>query len=568
MTYDILIKNGLIVDGSGGPSYRGDVGVKDGKIVEIGKLSGPATRTIDAGGQVVAPGFIDNHCHYDAQVTWDPLCSFSCDHGATTVIFGNCSLSLAPVKKDRKQQRRLNEFLSYVEAIPMGVLDTLEFTWETFPQYLDEMDRNLGVNIGNLIGHTAVRHYVMGEDCQKRTATDDEIRQMQGLVRDGMEAGALGLSVSRNQGHFDPQGVHIPAIWADEKEIFALGDVLKEMGTGLIQSGGGNGAEMKDALMSRLSEATGRTVVYNNLGQTMRRPGQWQKQMEQVNATTAKGIRAFPMCTPNRITDYFRMRNTQTFRGMAVWHPICLSSPEDQLKSYADPEVRKKLHDEAIEFKNGPAIGICSTWWDYMVVQTTVLEKNKWMEGKTLGAVAKAQGKSIIDCLCDLTVEENLDTEWLHGENNVDDDAVAKILTYPNAVIGLSDGGAHVQFQSGFGFSTRLLSEWVREKKVMSLEQAVRRLTFESASIFGLYDRGLLRPGMVADIVIFDPDTVKPLPLEVLHDFPTGAKRIKEPAQGVHMTIVNGQVLMEDGKHSGNLPGRVLRNSYYKAQHA
>jgi N-acyl-D-aspartate/D-glutamate deacylase len=568
MTYDLLIKNGRIVDGSGGPAYRGDVGIKDGKIVEIGKLSGPAARTVDAAGQVVAPGFIDNHCHYDAQVTWDPLCSFSCDHGATSVIFGNCSLSLAPVKKDRKQQRRLNEFLSYVEAIPMEVLDTLEFTWETFPEYLDEMDKHLGVNIGNLIGHTAVRHYVMGEDCQKRTATDDEIRQMQGLVRDGMEAGALGLSVSRNQGHFDPQGVHIPAIWADEKEIFALGDVLKELGTGLIQSGGGNGAEMKDALMSRLSEATGRVVVYNNLGQTMRRPGQWQKQMEQVNATTAKGIRAFPMCTPNRITDYFKMRNTQTFRGMAVWHPICLSSPEDQLKAYADPEMRKKLHDEAVEFKNGPAIGICSTWWDYMVVQVAVLEKNKWMEGKTLGQIAEAQGKGIIDCLCDLTVEENLDTEWLHGENNVDDAAVAQILTYPNAVIGLSDGGAHVQFQSGFGFSTRLLSEWVREKQIMSLEQAVRRLTFESASIFGLYDRGLLRPGMVADIVIFDPDTVKPLPLEVLHDFPTGAKRIKEPAQGIHMTIVNGQVLMEDGKHSGNLPGQVLRNSYYRAQHA
>jgi N-acyl-D-aspartate/D-glutamate deacylase len=568
MAYDLLIKNGRIVDGSGGPSYRGDVAVKDGKIVEIGKLSGPATRTIDAGGRVVAPGFIDNHCHYDAQVTWDPLCSYSCDHGATSVVFGNCSLSLAPVRRDRASQRRLSEFLSYVEAIPMDVLDTLEITWERFPEYLDQMDRNLGVNVGNLIGHTAVRHYVMGEDCQKRTATDDEIKQMQALVREGMEAGALGLSVSRNQGHFDPQGVHIPAIWADEKEIFALGDVLREMGTGLIQSGGGNGAEMKDALMSRLSEATGRVVVYNNLGQTMRRPGQWQKQMEQVASTTAKGIRAFPMCTPNRITDYFQMRNTQTFRGLPVWHPICLSSPEDQLKAYADPEVRRKLHEEAVEFKSGPAIGICSTWWDYMVVQTAVLEKNKWMEGKTLGEIAKAQGKGIIDCLCDLSIEENLDTGWLHGENNVDDAAVAKILTYPNAVIGLSDGGAHVQFQSGFGFSTRLLSEWVREKQVMSLETAVRRLTFESASIFGLYDRGLLRPGMVADIVIFDPDTVKPLPLETVYDFPAGAKRIKAPAQGIHMTIVNGQVLMEDGKHSGNLPGRVLRNTYYKAQHA
>jgi N-acyl-D-aspartate/D-glutamate deacylase len=568
MTYDLLIKNGRIVDGSGGPSYRGDVAVKDGKIAEIGKLSGPASRTIDAGGRVVAPGFIDNHCHYDAQVTWDPLCSYSCDHGATSVIFGNCSLSLAPVRRERQAQRRLSEFLSYVEAIPMDVLDTLEITWERVPEYLDQMDRNLGVNVGNLIGHTAVRYYVMGDDCQKRTATDDEIRQMQGLVREGMEAGALGLSVSRNQGHFDPQGVHIPAIWADEREIFALGDVLREMGTGLIQSGGGNGAEMKDALMSRLSEATGRVVVYNNLGQTMRRPGQWQKQMEQVDATTAKGIRAFPMCTPNRITDYFQMRNTQTFRGLPVWHPICLSPPEEQLKAYADPEVRRKLHEEAVEFKHGPAIGICSTWWDYMVVQTAVLDKNKWMEGKTLGEIAKAQGKGIIDCLCDLSIEENLDTGWLHGENNVDDAAVAKILTYPNAIIGLSDGGAHVQFQSGFGFSTRLLSEWVREKQVMSLETAVRRLTFESASTFGLYDRGLLHPGMAADIVIFDPDTVKPLPLEVVHDFPAGAKRIKEPAQGIHMTIVNGQVLLEDGKHTGNLPGRVLRNTYYKARHA
>jgi N-acyl-D-aspartate/D-glutamate deacylase len=262
------------------------------------------------------------------------------------------------------------------------------------------------------------------------------------------------------------------------------------------------------------------------------------------------------------------MRNTQTFRGLKVWHPICLSSPEEQLKAYADPEVRKQLHDEAVEFKGGPAIGICSTWWNYMAVQTAVLDKNKWMEGKTLGEIAKKEGKGIIDCFLDLAIEEHLDTEWLHGENNVDDEAVARILTYPNAIIGLSDGGAHVQFQSGFGFSTRLLSEWVREKQAMSLEQAVRRLTFDSASTFGLYDRGLLRPGLVADIVIFDPDTVKPLPLEVVHDFPTGAKRIKEPAQGIVATIVNGEVLLEDGKHTGALPGRVLRNTYYKGMHA
>ncbi len=567
MSYDLLIRNGRIVDGSGMPAFRGDVGVKDGKIAEIGKLSGSATRTIDAEGRVVAPGFIDNHCHYDAQVTWDPLCSFSCDHGATSVVFGNCSLSLAPVRKG--SERRLSEFLSYVEAIPMEVLDTLEFTWETFPDYLDQMDHHLGVNVGNLIGHTAVRYYVMGDDCQKRTATGDEIKQMQGLVRDGIKAGALGLSVSRNQGHYDPQGVHIPALWADEKEIFALGDVLREMGTGLIQSGGGNGAEVKNALMSRLSEATGRTVVYNNLSQSMRRPGEWQKQMAQIDATTAKGIRAYPMCTPNRITDYFTMRNTQEFRGLPTWHPILIASDEEKLRAYSDPEIRKKLHAEAVEFKvETPPPGICRTWWDYMEVQTAVLPKNKVFEGKTVGQIAQMQGKEIIDAFLDLVVEENLDTEFLHGEINVDEAAMAQILTYPNAIIGLSDGGAHVQFQSGFGFSTRLLSEWVREKKVMSLEQAVRRLTFDSASIFGLYDRGLLRPGMAADIVIFDPDTVKPLPLEVLHDFPTGAKRIKEPAQGIMATVVNGEVLMEEGRHTGALPGRVLRNTYYHAHRA
>src|SRR5256884_4128890 len=277
MAYDLLIKNGRIVDGSGMPAFRGDVGVKDGKIVELGKLSGPAKRTFDAEGRVVAPGFIDNHCHYDAQVTWDPLCTFSCDHGATSVIFGNCSLSLAPVRKG--QEDRLCEFLSYVEAIPMEVLRTLEFTWESFPEYLDNLDHHLGVNVGNFIGHTAVRYYVMGDECQKRTATDDEIRQMQDLVRDGMKAGALGLSVSRNQGHFDPQGVHIPAIWADEKEIFALGDVLREMGTGLIQSGGGRAPGLKDGAPARPSAGTGSTPRLNNHCHTVREPPASKKPM-------------------------------------------------------------------------------------------------------------------------------------------------------------------------------------------------------------------------------------------------------------------------------------------------
>src|SRR6201989_2162646 len=267
MTYDLLIRNGRIVDGSGMPAFRGDLAVKDGNIVEIGKITGAANRTIDADGLAVSPGFIDNHCHYDAQVTWDPLCTFSPPHGATTVIFGNCSLSLAPVR--RGNEERMAEFLSYVEAIPMEVLRTVDVNWETFPQYMDRLDKNLGVHAGTLIRPTPRRFFAMGEDCQKRATTDDEIKTMQQVVRDGMQGGAIGFSGSRQKGHFDPQGVPIPALWADEKEIFALADVLRELGTGTVQMGGGVDAELSDGMMARLAEACGRPGIYNSLSQPL-----------------------------------------------------------------------------------------------------------------------------------------------------------------------------------------------------------------------------------------------------------------------------------------------------------
>src|SRR3954451_21255598 len=565
MAYDLLIRNGRIVDGSGMPSFHGDVAVKDGKIVELGKLSGAAGQTVDVEGRVVSPGFIDNHCHYDAQVTWDPLCSFSCDHGATSVVIGNCSLSLAPVRKGK--EKRMAEFLSYVEAIPMEVLNTVEVDWESFSQYMERLDRNLGVNVGTLIGHTAVRYYVMDDECQKRAATDAQVKAMQDVVRDGMAAGALGLSVSREKGHFDPQGKLIPALWADEQEIFALADVLRDMGTGTIQAGGGQYVELKDGMMRRLAEASGRTVVYNSLSQTMRRPTEWIEHMARIEETAALGISAYPMCSPNRVTQDFTMKNTQVFRGLPTWHPILLMSDDEKLRLYGDPEIRAKLHEEAVVNKPDSAVGISKTWWNYIWVNEPALEQNKWMQFKSIGQIAEAQKKRVIDAFLDLVVEEKLETRFLQAENNIDDEAVSKILTHPNAVIGLGDGGAHVQFHGGYGYITKLLGEWVREKQVMSLEQAVRRLTFDSASTFGLYDRGLLRPGLAADIAIFDPATVKCGPEEVVHDFPAGGWRIKETSEGVTHTIVNGQVLLEDKKHTGALPGRVLRNTHWHANH-
>jgi N-acyl-D-aspartate/D-glutamate deacylase len=256
------------------------------------------------------------------------------------------------------------------------------------------------------------------------------------------------------------------------------------------------------------------------------------------------------------------MRNSQAFRGVPSWHPILLAADEEKLRAYSDPEVRQRLHDEVVEWKvDIPGNTISRHWYDYMWVESTVLDKNKQWQGKSIRELATLQGKGIIDAFLDLVVEEHLDTVFLQGENNVDKEAVGTILNYPSAIVGLSDGGAHVQFHGGYGYSTRLLGYWVREQQVMSLEKAVRRLTFESATTFGIFDRGLLRPGMAADVTIFDPATVQPLPEDIVHDFPAGGWRFRELASGIHYTIVNGQLLLEDGQHTGALPGRIVRNS-------
>ena len=373
MAYDLLLKNGRVIDGSGMPSFFGDVAVTNGKIAEIGKLDGSAARVVDAEGMVISPGFVDNHCHYDAQVFWDPLCSFSCYHGATTVIIGNCSLALAPVRPGSED--RVAEFLSYVEAIPMDVLRTLDFSWETIPQYMDALDQRLGVNVGNLIGHSAVRHYVMGDDSQDREPTEQEIDAMRDIVRDAISAGALGLSVSQNKGHTDPQGVLVPAVWANEAEIFALGDVLREMGTGIIQGGGGRAAELDNRLMSRLSQATGRQVVYNNLSQNVRRPDEWKELMAIIDETAEAGIRAYPLCSPNFSGSTFTMANAQVFRT-PTWDPILRSSEAEKLRAYSDPDVRKKLHDEAVDWTSDvPAINLARNWYEHMFVAAAGIGK-------------------------------------------------------------------------------------------------------------------------------------------------------------------------------------------------
>ncbi len=288
--------------------------------------------------------------------------------------------------------------------------------------------------------------------------------------------------------------------------------------------------------------------------------------MARIEETQKAGIRAYPLCTPNRLTQSFTMKNCQVFRGSPTWHPLLLAADDEKLAAYGDPEIRQKLHEEVVLHRVAvPAAGYSRDWYDHMWVEEPVLEKNRALTSKTIRQIAEEKGKRVIGAFLDLAVEERRETRFMQAENNTDDAAMAKILTHPGAIVGLSDGGAHVQFHGGYGYSTRLLSEWVREKGVMTLEEAVRRLTFDSASLFGIYDRGLLRPGMAADIVVFDPETVRPLPEEIVHDFPAAGWRMKEGAAGIAATIVNGEVLLEDGKHTGTLPGRVLRNSSYRA---
>jgi N-acyl-D-amino-acid deacylase len=562
MAYDLLIKNGRIIDGSGRPAFHGDVGVAGGKIVALGRLDGPARRVIEADGRVVAPGFVDNHCHYDAQVLWDPLCTFSCHHGATTVIIGNCSLALAPVRTHERE--KLAGMLSYVEAIPMDVLQAgVPWTWETFPEYMGAIGQRLGVNVGTLIGHSAVRLYAMGEACSERAATEAELDVMRRVVAEALQAGALGLSITRNMNHFDIAGTRIPAACAPESELFALADVLREAGTGVIQCGGGTNPELKDKLLSRIAQACGRPVMYNTLLEQARQPGRWRTHLAHVEETARQGIRAIPLCNPGSVVNRFTMKNCQVFRSMPTWLPILQSSDDEKLAAYRDPQTRAKLRAE-VEAPLTPD-STFSKRWDLMIVEEPKLAKHRGLRGQSIDAIAKAQGKEPLDAFLDLAVEEQLDTLFSLGEINMDTEAVAQILGSPYAVVGLSDGGAHVQFHSNVSNPTRLLGYWVREKGIMSLELAVRRLTFDSATAFGIYDRGLLQPGMAADLVVFDPDTVRPVAEDVVHDFPSNGWRMRELAEGIHYTVVNGEVLLEKGTHTGSHPGRVLHNAGHQA---
>ena len=480
--YDLLIKNGRIADGSGMPSYIADVGGIDGQIIDIGLLDATAHQAIDATGLVVAPGFIDNHCHFDAQVTWDPLCTYSPQHGVTTVIFGNCSLTLAPTKIEDRED--LAMMLSRVEAIPMESLqEGIPWEWTSFGEYLDFIDQGLGINAGSLVGHSAIRRWVMGEDAYVReVATESELNEMKALIRDSIKAGALGVSFNRNRGHMDLLGRPIPGIVPPVDELYELATALKDVGSGVIQCGAAYPLEIRDGFATKLSELSQRPVIYNQIVHNSNEPDRWRMHLDLVQERIGQGYQVYPVVNPRPSAQRFTMRNAQIFDRLPAWRTIMLGSVEEKISAFKDMSLREQLRTQAVEGKDLP-MGALPIKWDRIFITRTLKESNRQFQGMSVAQMAESQGKEILNGFLDLMIDEKMGTGLQNSQQGADGGVMAALISSPYTLIGLSDAGAHVVFEAGYWYSTVVLGRWVREEKALSLEEAVRKLTFMHASL-------------------------------------------------------------------------------------
>lgn len=554
--YDLIVKNGMIVDGTGFPRYRGDVAVKGGRIAEIGKIRAAAETTIDADGLFVAPGVIDLHTHYDAQPFWDRLGTSSIWHGVTTTLIGNCGLTLAPLRPEHREPM-LATFCC-VEDLPLRSLSgVLPWTWETFGEYLDAIDIGLGLNMMPLVGHNPLRLSAMDQAAWERAATEEETRAMQALLRACMEAGAWGWSTTNSPTHAGPHGEKVPSRLAADAERVALGRTMAEFNRGIIEILPPSVTQPDEADRAHLidvAKVSGRPVFFLVFDAQSRG---W------VEAATQGGaqLRALLRAIPNN--PRFTLKKTTFFTSLDVWDVLMSKPVEERLAALADPVKRAELREAAGKRqRRRPGVPGRFVQWASIIVSRAALPANRVLEGRRLVQIAEERGSTPADVMLDLALEERLETEFqLQTRPPEADVELADFVRTGLALPSQSDAGAHLNTNyCTAGESSYVLGQWVRERGLLGLEDAVRRYTFQPARIMGLRDRGLVLEGLAADLMVFDLARIGVKEDEVSRDGPGGTPRRVQGAEGIHHVIVNGQVVLDHGRHTGALPGRVLRS--------
>jgi N-acyl-D-aspartate/D-glutamate deacylase len=544
----IVIKGGTVVDGTGAPGVVADVLIEDGRVVEVGPgLQGD--QVLDATGHVVAPGFIDIHTHYDAQVFWDPQLTPSCFHGVTTVVAGNCGFSIAPTRPEHVDL--IARTLENVEDMDVAALAE-GVPWDrfsTFPEYLAAVEGNgLGLNFGAYVGHTAIRLFAMGDDAYERAATPEEVERMQAILREALEAGAAGFATSFAPTHRGADGKPIPSRFAERAEVDALLETLGEHGRGVAAFTPGELLGTAD--LYEMQPKVGVPFTYTALLTTP--AGSHHKQLELNDAGWAKGAQVWPQASPRPLKFSMSMVEPFTLNVNSQFAELMPKSIEERVAAYADPTFREKA---VVEWE-GMSFGK-PRWETFEIAESA---SHPELDGQRLVAVAELWGKDPFDLLMDLAVDEPTMRVGCMLAND-DAEEVAKVLVKDHVTLGLSDAGAHVSQLCDAPQATDYLGNWVRDRNLLPLEEAIRRLTSQQADIFGLADRGRLVPGAWADVVVFDPDTVAPGPLRRVNDFPAGSERLTADAPvGIRHVLVNGVPIQVDGVHDAAArPGQLVR---------
>ncbi|HVY11604.1 MAG TPA: amidohydrolase family protein [Mycobacteriales bacterium] len=562
---DLLIRGGTVVDGTGTPGKVADVGVRDGRIVSIGETDDSAAKTVDATGLVVAPGFIDIHTHYDAQLAWDPTASPSVQHGVTTVIGGNCGFTVAPAGPEHGDY--LMKLLARVEGMPLEALQQgLSWDWSSYAEWLDTLEGTIAVNAGFLVGHSAIRRVAMGDASVGEQANDAQLSKMLMLLHDALDAGALGFSTSQSPTHNDGAGDPVPSRHAAEAELIALARATGEHeGTTLEAIVPGCLAGFSDeeiALLTAMSTAADRPINWNVLAVSALMREQVARQLAAGERVAAGGGRLVALTMPHSMKIRLSFLSGFVLDGFPGWRETMHLPVEERLKVLADPAERKRLNDGARSPEAG-LIGALSNWHRLKITETFAPE-NKEFEGKSISDVCKARGGiDSFDALLDVVIADGLRTGLspdMPGDTAEDWQARAEVWRHPHAVVGASDAGAHLDMMCGAIYSTSLLANAVRKHQVVAIEEAVRLLTDVPAKLYGLVDRGRITEGAHADLVLFDPDAVDHAVERTRYDLPGGAPRLYAEAEGIASVIVGGVEVCKEGTATGALPGTLLRS--------